>query len=346
MRKKAARGVGSIPSASGGIARLACDRLRSQGRDPRPVLESAGLTIQDIANPKYRLSAGAQVKLLELAARELKDDHFGFGLARDFELGEIGLLYYVMASSERLREAFENAERYCAINNEGVRLRLSAGPALSIRLEYLNLDRQSDRHHAEFWVATLVRIARGLTGGRTGAKRVKLRHHRPHVPAAARIQLGCAIDYSADCDEVLFAAPGADLPVVSADTHLNKILLDYANDALGRRSLQRVSLRSLVEDHLIQLLPAGKANVSEVSRRAGMSRRTLARMLSDEGVTFSAVLAELRQALARRYLRDERLPISEVAWLLGYRELSSFTHAFVGWTGMTPREFRRSNTSG
>jgi AraC-like DNA-binding protein len=35
--------------------------------------------------------------------------------------------------------------------------------------------------------------------------------------------------------------------------------------------------------------------------------------------------------------------VSEVAWLLGYRELSSLTHAFKRWTGMTPRQFRSSS---
>jgi AraC-like DNA-binding protein len=52
------------------------------------------------------------------------------------------------------------------------------------------------------------------------------------------------------------------------------------------------------------------------------------------------MLDQLRAALAKRYLRDETLPVSEIAWLLGYREISSLTHAFKRWTGMTPRQFR------
>jgi len=39
-------------------------------------------------------------------------------------------------------------------------------------------------------------------------------------------------------------------------------------------------------------------------------------------------------------LRDASLTISQVAWLLGYREVSAFTHAFKRWTGKTPREAR------
>jgi AraC-like DNA-binding protein len=92
------------------------------------------------------------------------------------------------------------------------------------------------------------------------------------------------------------------------------------------------------------LLPHGKANAAEIASRLGMSRRTLGRALSAEDVTFSTVLETLRQALAKRYLREKELPVSEIAWLLGYREIGSFTHAFARWTGMTPRDFRKSNS--
>jgi AraC-like DNA-binding protein len=71
-----------------------------------------------------------------------------------------------------------------------------------------------------------------------------------------------------------------------------------------------------------------------------MSRRTLARALSAEGTDFSSMLETSRQALAKRYLREMDLPISEVAWLLGYTEVSSFTPAFARWTGLTPKAYR------
>jgi AraC-like DNA-binding protein len=55
---------------------------------------------------------------------------------------------------------------------------------------------------------------------------------------------------------------------------------------------------------------------------------------------FAEILEDTRAALAKRYLAERDLPVSEIAWLLGYGEVSSFTHAFKRWTGMTPRQFR------
>lgn len=334
--------LSSIPSSTGGIARLAYRRLQDAGLDPAPVLSGAGLTTGDVQDRKRRLDASAQLRVLEFAAEELQDDCLGFHLARGFELGQIGLLYYVMASSERLTDALRNAERYCAINNEGVRLRITLERTLVIGFEYLNIDRLSDRHHVEFWLVTLVRICRTLTGSRLAPKQIKLRHFRPETPPDVRSHLGCEINFAANSDEILFAAPIGEYPVVGADVYLNKLLLQYADEAVGNRAARPASIRSHVEDQIVQLLPHGKANMSETARRLGMSRRTLARALSAERATFSLVLETLRLALAKRYLQEQALPISEIAWLLGYRETGSFTHAFVRWTGLTPRAFRNS----
>ena len=67
----------------------------------------------------------------------------------------------------------------------------------------------------------------------------------------------------------------------------------------------------------------------------------IARRLSSERLTFSGILEEMKTDLARHYLRDERLQITKIAWLLGYREVSAFTHAFKRWTGTAPRQSRK-----
>jgi AraC-like DNA-binding protein len=71
-----------------------------------------------------------------------------------------------------------------------------------------------------------------------------------------------------------------------------------------------------------------------------MSERTLARKLSDEGLNFTEILQQLRRDLAVRYLGDHKLHVSKIAWLLGFHEVSTFTHAFKRWTGKTPRQMR------
>jgi AraC-like DNA-binding protein len=157
---------------------------------------------------------------------------------------------------------------------------------------------------------------------------------------------GTDVEFDADADEIIFPAPIASLPIVGRDTCLNKLLRRYADEALACQPKVRASIYSRVERIIPQLLPHGRAEVSEVARQLGMSSRTLSRKLRDEGVTYAEILDKLRSALAKRYLSDRELPVTEIAWLLGYREVSSFTHAFKRRTGMTPREFRLSDCVG
>ena len=71
-----------------------------------------------------------------------------------------------------------------------------------------------------------------------------------------------------------------------------------------------------------------------------MSPRSLQRHLGEEGVSFRALVEDARQELALEYVRDVRRPLGEIAFLLGYTELSPFLRAFKRWTGKTPSGFR------
>ena len=73
-----------------------------------------------------------------------------------------------------------------------------------------------------------------------------------------------------------------------------------------------------------------------------MSERTLGRRLTDEGLNFTEILQHLRRDLAIRYLDDRRLRVSKIAWLLGFQQVSAFTHACKRWTGRTPRQMRKA----
>ena len=76
-----------------------------------------------------------------------------------------------------------------------------------------------------------------------------------------------------------------------------------------------------------------------------MSNRTLQRRLGDEGTTYQRLLNEVRKDSARRLLVETELDAGEIAFLLGFAELNSFTRAFQNWEGMTPKRWRLSDGS-
>ena len=121
--------------------------------------------------------------------------------------------------------------------------------------------------------------------------------------------------------------------------------MKYCEAAITDRRGNVSQLRTRVENAISSLLPHGRVVVDDVARSLGMSKRTLARKLLDEGLSFTEVLQQLRRDLAVQYLDDPKLHISKIAWLLGFNEVSAFTHAFKRWTGKTPSQMRTTAVS-
>jgi AraC-like DNA-binding protein len=262
-------------------------------------------------------------------------------LAQACDLREIGLLYYVLASSETLIDALQRAIRYSTIVNEGVAQTCIDGKDFGLSFDYVGVSRHPDRHQIEFWITALVRTCRQLTGFRVMPERVQLKHHRTAKAELAEV-FGDHIEFGAPVDEVIFPSEIRNSRVVSADPYLNNLLIAYCEEALAHRKKRQDSFQSVAENTIAPLLPHGRATAGEVARRLGLSQRTFARRLSAEGLTFSELLENLRSDLANRYLMEGDLAVSEVAWLLGYREVGSFSHAFRRWTGKSPREMLRA----
>jgi AraC-like DNA-binding protein len=318
---------------------MACARLHAAELPLAPLLGKAGLTADQVDDPSCRIEVSAQVRFLKVAADALQDDLLGFHLSQGFDLRETGLLYYILSSSDSFADAMGNSERYTRIVNEGIEIEFEASRA-AIRIDYVDVERLSDRHQFEFWLFSIVRMCRQLTGTRIAPRQFSFRHAREATPPECRAFLGCDVTYGASVDEIVLPAQVNALPMVGADRYLHEMLVQYADEALANRTPERTGLRSKVEHAIGRLLPHGKAKVSSVAKELGLSHRTLARSLAAEGLTFSEILDQNKADLAKSYLTHGDLSISQVAWLLGYREVSTFTHAFKRWYGITPTELR------
>jgi AraC-like DNA-binding protein len=108
------------------------------------------------------------------------------------------------------------------------------------------------------------------------------------------------------------------------------------------RSLyQQDGIAGELKRKLADLMARGEANADAACRALKLSRRTLQRRLKAEKTSFQKVLKEVRAELAVNYLRDARLKSLEIAMLLGYSNISSFTTAFKSWYDMPPAEYRQ-----
>jgi AraC-like DNA-binding protein len=332
--------LSALPTASGAITRLAFECAQRAGIELLPVLRRAGLTFQEVQDRDARLAVSRQIEFLRLTADALRDRYLGFHLAQSPDLRGLGLLFYIAASSDTLGEALQRAARYSSIVNEGVSLHCREGRDIRLVFEYVGVARHLDRHQIEFLMTALIRLCRQLTGLQLMPSRVRIAHRRiGRADSQLAPYFGSNIIFGAKVDELTFAK-AQDMPVTSADPYLNALLVANCEQALAHRRLPPRAYRLAAANAIAPLLPHGKVRALQVATRLGLSQRTLARRLAMEGVTFSQVLNGLRSDLAKQYLSDQHLSVSRIAWLLGYQEVSAFTHAFKRWSGKTPREAR------
>src|SRR5688572_2896413 len=115
----------ALPTATGGLARLAAKEALAGGIDLEPILEASGLSAAQLQHTDERLGVKEQIAFVDAVARALGRARLGFDLAREFDLRTIGLLYYVAASSETLGQAVQRIERFSGVGNEAVIFRVN-----------------------------------------------------------------------------------------------------------------------------------------------------------------------------------------------------------------------------
>jgi AraC-like DNA-binding protein len=170
------------------------------------------------------------------------------------------------------------------------------------------------------------------------------------------------IDRRASCFGSLLQRFSAELDFLDIDFRDSEVVLNIRRDLLRYelpemgerqrkacdRELQRRSAElpcamhwaDRIKNH-IRLSNFADANVDDICDAFRVQRRTLGRLLRDEGTTFTAILTGLRREKALHLVRNTRVPLKRVAAELGFNSDASFNMAFKSWTGTTPMRFRK-----
>ena len=331
------------PTVTTFAIRQALGALHRRGVTAEPLVERAGLTGCDLRDSRTRVPADRQGRFLELTAKALGDPNFGLRLAAGTNPRDLGLLYYVTSSPKRLRDALSLYLNYSKIINES--LILSSNPIgdhFGVEFELSGVAAQEVRVNTEFWAALSVRAMRQFSGRQFCPVSVTFPHFclgdaRPFVQF-----FGCPVEFGGATGRFVFPNDVLDFPLVTEDANLLEIVKPLCDEAAKGRRSAKTAFRTVVEAEIQRLLPEGRAALEPVANRLSLSSRTVCRKLADEGTSFSDVLQALRRNLALAYVTDESIPLTQVAWLLGYEAPTSFSHAFRRWTGESPLTYRRA----
>jgi AraC-like DNA-binding protein len=315
--------------------------LEIKGINAEPLLASAGLSRDQLVQERGRgVSVASQYRFLEIAATAANDSLLGLHVAAEMDLRAAGILFYLFASSATAVEALEKLARYAATTSEAVLVEISRHKDETVlTLRPVQAHDQPHRQWSEFIALAVIRTLRRMTNRDFTPSRITFAHTRNSGVREIRRILRCPVEFAHATDSSVFPRCVTDLPIVSADSHLLQILTAHADDLLAERRTA-TGLRSMVENQLLTLLPSGRVQAAVVAQQLGLSARSLTRHLAGDGTTFGEVLDCLRNRLAIRYLADQRMSLQQIAWLLGYSDLTAFNHAFRRWFGTSPGRAR------
>ena len=139
--------------------------------------------------------------------------------------------------------------------------------------------------------------------------------------------------------KIVFSTEDAEVPFLTDNQTMLAVLEGDIHKKLDSLAIDNV-ISKQVFSHLMEMLPQGESSIEVVASRMAMSKRTLQRKLSTEKTSYQAILHKVREELAHYYLKETKLPINEVSFLLGFQESNSFIRAYNAWTGISPSQAR------
>jgi AraC-like DNA-binding protein len=255
-------------------------------------------------------------------------------------LGSFDALDLAMRSSATMGEALERLARYYPLFDDACEVWIERDAARA-RLVTRRRGGVSPLIATAFLYALVLERGRLFTGRRCPLIGIRFRGDPPRDRAAfERLLGGAPVRYRSQTNEIAFDAAWLEAPCLVVDPVVASTL-DRQLGAMLAKVARRTDLLGDLRRAIALDMRGATPALTRSARRLGVSRRTLQRRLLDHGRSYRSVVEEVRRAEAIRLVEETDLPLAEVAYLLGFRELSSFFRAFRRWSERTPSALRR-----
>lgn len=310
-----------------------------QGLHHQQLLQAAGFPADVLQRPDNLISYAQFTHLLELCAARSGNPLFGLGLGLHQGVHIFGNLIYVVQNAGTVGEALLALKRYFHTYNQGSDIKLEVqGNSARLSYEVTIGDAASVRQDVESAMGIGQRLMQSLLGRRWRPTALLVRHSPIATISDYRRLLGITPRFDSGHNAWVFDAALLDVPLRAADARLQQIIEQQVEE-LSQISLQE--LPAMVQRLLRDMLPYGKASIEHVAEHLMISPRTLQRYLQEADTGFQELLDQTRQSLSTRYLCDSSISMTQVAEMLGYADLSTFSRAFSRWNGISPRKWKQ-----
>lgn len=316
----------------------------AQGHDGLALMSQVGMDVALLGDPLARYPSHQNLAFWKLALERTGNPMLGLEVARQIGPSTFHALGYALLASGHLQEMFERLARYFKVVTDAGELHFTRERGVG-RLSLLGDASLITPDVApavwcvlDAFMLTLVRGCRLMHGPDFRVLELRLQRPAPAQPLVLEAGFQMVPVYGCEDNALLVDEATLLRPLAQGNVELAR-----GNEAAAGQYLARLGsddLLSRLQCLLRERLPGGDPSQEDLAASLAMTPRTLQRKLAEAGTTYRALLNDTRHMLALAYLRGGHDSISEIAYLLGFAEVSAFTRAFKRWTGVAPSAWR------
>jgi AraC-like DNA-binding protein len=313
--------------------------IEAYGLDPGPMFAAEGIRSGLPADPRQRIPKDALDRIRARAVERLGVADFGLQAARFVHPSNFGALGYAWMASSTLRSALGRMSKFIRVFNFDAEVVLEDRGSDLVVTDYIHSHSENYAARDDTSLAVLVQMCRFICGQAFSPERVAIRHGKPLDTGPWRAYFACPVHFGEPENRLWIDRQKADRNLPGANAQLAMM-----NEQVLAREFARLDVRDVaarVRAEVTARLGSGELGEAVVAGSLQMTVRTMHRRLASQGTNYRALLAEVRRETAERYLRNSELPMTEIAFRLGFTQVSSFSRAFRKWTGVAPSRVRR-----
>lgn len=315
-------------------------QLEECGIDPAPLFRDEGVDPETLYDAGARISDKSYQRLDVRAARLTKDPFFGLKGAEYFRPAHLGALGFAWLASSTLRDALQRMHRYSRVIQEKLTIDLDEDEEYF----YVGIDAHrpalDEKLREDGQLSTLVKFCRVICGNSFNPARVCFQQPKPADTSYYFEWFRCPVEFGApsttmviDKDKVDKRLTGSNDEIAQLNEHIVvKYLAHNAKNDIVNRAKAAI----------IDGLGGGTVTETSIANELHMTPRNMHRKLQREDTSFKQLLTEVRRDLAVQYIQDRSKTLTEISFMLGFSEASSFSRAFKAWTGKPPSEARQN----
>jgi AraC-like DNA-binding protein len=326
---------------AGTLVRLAYQGLVNLGIDANEVLKRSGLEPDRLYTTNLRTQFSAQPRFWQAAIELSGDPSIGLHVGEKMPVYKGQIIEYLFLSSANFGDGLRRNINYQRLVSDALQARLVEQPKPYLTGYFVD-NQFVTSHLSEAFTLGVIRGFQDFTDGAFKPEKIMF-VHSPNTELAeyARI-FQCEVVFNADEFRLYFAKEILAYRSLNSAPELLNLHVKVADDHMAM--LQQQDFIGDVNSIIASMLESGTASLETVAEKLEITPRQLRHQLKTADTSFQQLLNNLRHSLARRLLSKTDEDISEIVYLTGFSEPSTFYRAFKRWEKTTPIEYRKKYT--